>query len=85
MAATLGQSSGALSRIGTWKLEIIKRSDKAKGFELLLRSRVVVERTFAWLGRCCGLAKNVEFKIESATAWVFIAHIRTLARRLARA
>src|ERR1700712_1806745 len=40
-----------LEKIGKWKLEIIKRSDKAKGFVLLPR-RWVVERTFAWLGRC---------------------------------
>lgn len=32
------------------KTEIIKRSDKAEGFEFLPR-RWVVERTFAWLGR----------------------------------
>jgi transposase len=31
-------------------IEIIKRSDRAKSFEVLPR-RWVVERTFAWLGR----------------------------------
>ena len=36
----------ALRGIGTWTIEIIKRSDKAKGFELLPR-RWVVERTLA--------------------------------------
>jgi transposase len=74
----------ALSRIGAWKLEIIKRSDHAKGFELLPR-RWVVERTLAWLGRCRRLAKDFETTIESAAAWLFIAHIRTLTRRLATA
>lgn len=38
----------ALAAIGKWTLEIIKRSDTAKGFKLLPR-RWVVERTFAWL------------------------------------
>lgn len=73
----------ALSRIGQWKLEIIKRSDRSKGFEVLPR-RWVVERTFAWLGRCRRLAKDFEATIDSATAWIMIAHIRTLTRRLAR-
>ncbi|RWP58130.1 MAG: hypothetical protein E5Y79_09300 [Mesorhizobium sp.] len=46
--------------------------------------RWVVERTFAWLGRCRRLAKDFERTIASAEAWVFIAHIRLLTRRLAR-
>lgn len=72
-----------LQRIGKWTLEIIKRSDKVKGFEILPR-RWVVERTFAWLGRCRRLAKDFEKSIASAQAWIIIAHIRMLTRRLAR-
>ena len=73
----------ALAKLGTWTIEIIKRSDTAKGFEALPR-RWVVERTFAWLGRCRRLAKDFEATIASAVAWVFVAHIRLLTRRLAR-
>ena len=73
----------ALKGKGEWKLEIVKRSDKAEGF-VLLPKRWVVERTIAWLNRCRRLAKDFEGTIESATAWVLIAHIRTLTRRLAR-
>ncbi len=72
-----------LTKIGRWTLEIIKRSDKANGFELLPR-RWVVERTFAWLNRCRRLTKDVEKSIASAEAWIMIAHIRILTRRLAR-
>jgi hypothetical protein len=36
----------------------------------------VVERTFAWLGRCRRLAKDFEASIQSAVAWTLIAHIR---------
>ena len=74
---------GALKSHGSWTLEIIKRSDTAKGFELLPR-RWVVERTFAWLGRCRRLAKDWERSIESSTAWATIASIRMLTRRIAR-
>ena len=64
---------GALQKVGKFTLEIIKRSDCAKGFEVLPR-RWVVERTFAWLGRCRRLAKDFERTIASAEAWVFIAN-----------
>ena len=74
----------ALADLGRWTIEIIKRSDTAKGFEVLPR-RWVVERTFAWLGRCRRLAKDFEGTISSATAWVLIALIRVLTRPLARA
>jgi transposase len=74
----------ALAQLGEWTIAIIKRSDIARGFELLPR-RWVVERTFAWLGRCRRLAKDFEATIESAMAWIFIAHIRRLTRRLVRA
>jgi len=74
----------ALSEHGDWTMEIVKRSDAAKGFEVLPK-RWVVERTFAWLGRCRRLAKDFEACIESAAAWVLLASIRMLTRRLARA
>lgn len=72
----------ALAGNGDWTLEIIKRSDTAKGFEVLPR-RWVVERTFAWLNRCRRLAKDWERSIESSTAWITIASIRVMTRRLA--
>ena len=83
-AAYAGDKLGAaLAELGTWTVEVIKRSDTAQGFEVLPR-RWVVERTFAWLGRCRRLAKDFEASIASSTAWVLVAHIRLLTRRLAR-
>lgn len=74
---------GALKGHGNWTIEIIKRSDSAKGFEVLPR-RWVVERAFAWIGRCRRLAKDWEQSISSATAWAYIANLRILTRRLAK-
>jgi len=74
---------GAMRRLGDWTIQIVKRSDTARSFEVL-PMRWVVERTFAWLGRCRRLAKDWEKSIASAEAWIFIAHIRVLTRRLAR-
>ncbi|KPH88643.1 transposase [Komagataeibacter intermedius AF2] len=73
----------ALASMGKWTVEIIRRSDTARGFEILPR-RWVVERTFAWLGRCRRLAKDWEKSIASSTAWTLIASIRMLTRRTAR-
>ena len=72
----------ALSRLGDWSLEIVKRADDAKGF-VVVKRRWVVERTFAWLGRCRRLAKDFEASIDSAVAWVLVANIRLLTRKLA--
>src|SRR3954470_21799926 len=59
-----GKLRDALKGHGDWTIEIIKRSDTAKGFEVLPR-RWVVERTLAWLGRCRRLAKDAEKTIEA--------------------
>lgn len=74
---------GALKAIRRWTVQIIKRSDVAEGFEILPR-RWVVERTFAWLGRCRRLSKDWEKSIASAEAWLLIAHIRRVTRHIVR-
>lgn len=73
----------ALQGIGTWTVQIIKRSERAKGFEVLPR-RWVVERTLAWLSRNRRLAKDFEQTITSATAWLFIASVQLFARWITR-
>lgn len=62
-------------------VEIVKRSDTAKGFEVLPR-RWVVERTFAWLNRCRRLAKDFENLHRSALAYIRLASIRLMVRKL---
>jgi putative transposase len=67
----------ALAGLGQWTLEIVKRSDRVKGFHVLPR-RWVVERTFAWLGRNRRLAKDFEATITSSEAWLYLASIQLL-------
>lgn len=64
-------------------IEIVRRPNAAKGFVVITR-RWVVERTFAWLGRCRRLAKDWEKSIASADAWTLIASIRRSTRYTAR-
>ncbi len=74
----------ALSDLGKWTIEIITRSQSVGTFMPEPR-RWVVERTFAWFGRNRRLSKDFEATIASAEAWVLVASIRLLSRRLARA
>jgi len=74
----------ALAQSGPWTIDIVKRPHGVKGFQLLPR-RWVVERTFAWSGRCRRLAKDFEAKPATEVAWFFVAHLRLLTRRLANA
>jgi putative transposase len=73
----------ALADLGKWTIEIITRSQTVGTFKAEPR-RWVVERSFAWFGRNRRLAKDFEGSIASSEAWVLIASIRVLSRRLAR-
>jgi putative transposase len=73
----------AIADLGPWTIEIVTRKQTFGTFKPEPR-RWVVERTFAWLGRNRRLAKDFEASIASAEAWVLIASIRLLSRRLAR-
>ena len=63
-------------------VEIVKRSDSAKGFVLLPR-RWVVERTFGWLGYFRRLSKDYERTASSSVAFIYTAMIRLMLQRLA--
>ena len=72
----------ALTRIlPQLKTEIVKRSDHAKGFVVLPR-RWVVERTIAWLNRCRRLAKDWENLNRKGLAFLRLASIRLMLRKL---
>jgi len=64
-------------------LEIVKRSDAVRGFSVLPK-RWIVERTFGWLGRCRRLVKDFENLARSHAAFIILAMIRLMLRRLSR-
>ena len=76
------QLTNALAHCGPWRIEIVERPKGVKGFQLLPR-RWVVERTFAWFGRCRRLSKDFEGSAATEAAWLLVAHLRLLTRRLA--
>lgn len=61
--------------------EIVKRSDQIKGF-VALPKRWIVERTIAWLNRCRRLAKDWENLNRTALAFLKLASIRLMLRKL---
>jgi transposase len=63
-------------------VEVIKRNDDTCGFKVLPK-RWVVERTFGWLMQHRRLVRDYEQTETSATAWIFVAMIRIMLRRLA--
>ena len=74
----------AIARLGRWTIEIVNRIAGAAGFQLVPR-RWVVERTLAWLNRNRRLAKDFQASTASAKAWLYIASIQLLLRRVVRA
>ena len=75
-------TAAALKKSARLPLEIVKRGD-TKGF-VVLPKRWIVERTFGWLGRCRRLAKDFENLTRSHLAFVRLAMIRLMMRRIAR-
>jgi transposase len=63
------------------RVEVVKRSDQVKGFAVLPKRRIV-ERTIAWLSRCRRLSKDWENLNDSALAFIRLASIRLMLRKL---
>ena len=63
------------------KADIVKRSDHVKGFAVLPK-RWIVERTIAWLNRCRRLAKDWENLNRKGLAFLRLASIRLMLRKL---
>jgi transposase len=72
--------AAAVAKSGTWVIEIVRRNDVPR-FEVLPK-RWIVERTLAWISRCRRLAKDFERHSRIAAAFIRLAMIRLMLRRL---
>ena len=66
-----------------WALEVVAKPPRATTFTVLPH-RWIVERTFAWLGKCRRLSKDYEHLVSSSVAMIRLAMIRLMTKRLAR-
>jgi transposase len=74
------KTAAAVAKAGAWKLEIVKRIELHRF--VVLPKRWIVERTLAWISRCRRLAKDFERHARKAAAFVRLAMIRLMLRRL---
>ncbi len=71
-----------VAETGSWQLEIVKRTEAHKF--IVLPKRWIVERTFAWISRNRRLARDFERYASTVVAFVRLAMIRIMLRRLTR-
>lgn len=64
-----------------WLLTTILRPLGAKGY-VHLPKRWIVERTFGWFGRYRRLSKDYEANPQSSEAWIYLAMIHRMSRRM---
>jgi putative transposase len=69
-----------LKRRHGWQLKITQRRQRA--FKVVGLTWIV-ERTFAWLGRNRRLSKDYEFKVQTSEAFIDLAAIRLMLKRIA--
>jgi putative transposase len=80
--AYAGELEGWTAEACGWRLEIVNKLPDQRGFQALPR-RWTAERTFAWICRNRRLSKDYEELAETTEAWVYLAMIRLMLRRLA--
>ena len=73
-------TAAAVRALGPWQIDIVKRSELHRF--VVLPKRWIVERTFGWMGRNRRLSKDYENRTRFATAYVRLAMIRLMLRRL---
>ncbi len=68
-------------RIGKWTLDIVRRDETKRYFEVLPH-RWIVERTFGWFGRYRRLSRDYEGLPETSETMIRIAMINLMLHRL---
>jgi len=76
------KAAKAVADTGCWAIEIVKRTD-AHNF-VALPKRWIVERTLAWISHNRRLARDFERYARTVVAFVRLAMIRLMLRRLTR-
>jgi transposase len=71
-----------IASTGSWKIEIVKRSDVHRF--VILPKRWIVERTFAWISRNRRLGRDFERYATTVAAFVRLAMIRLMLKRLTK-
>jgi transposase len=77
------KAAKAAALTGSWIIDIVKRLNTAVGFEVVPK-RWIVERTLAWISRCRRLARDFERYGRTVAAFIRLAMIRIMLRRLTR-
>ena len=80
-AGYAGRLVGWAREAAGWEPEIVAKPAGATTFVVLPKRRIV-ERAFAWLGKCRRLAKDYEHSAASAEALIRLALIGLMLRRL---
>ena len=71
-----------IASTGAWQIEIVKRTDLHRF--IVLPKRWIVERTFAWISRNRRLARDFERYATTVAAFVRLAMIRIMLKRLTK-
>jgi transposase len=71
-----------IAATGCWKIEIVKRSDLRRF--VVVPKQWIVERTFAWISRNRRLARDFARYATTVAAFVRLAMIRLMLKRLTR-
>jgi transposase len=74
--------AAVVAETGDWLLEIVKRGEPHRF--VVLPKRWIVERTFAWISRNRRLARDYERYARTVAAFIRLAMIRIMLRRLTK-